>query len=191
MERALLDKASEYPWQTDTCIGGWFYDAKATFKTPREIIDILIDVASKNGCLLLNILQRPDGSIDDETEFILDELAKWNQVHGEAIFATRPWKTVGEGSSFLDFKEFREDAVTWKPDDVRFVCKGNTVFAFLMGAQAGQAAVLRSFNEGESVRSVRLLGVGEVPFVHQFGVLTLKLPERLPTEYVPCLAIGL
>ena len=65
------------------------------------------------------------------------------------------------------------------------------VFAFLMGAQPGQSAVLRSFGEGEHIRSVRLLGVGEVPFVHQFGVLTAQMPERLPTQYVPCLAVTL
>ena len=191
MERALLKGASEYPWQTDTCIGGWFYDAKATYKKPREIIDILIDVVSKNGCLLLNILQKPDGSIDDEAEFILDELAKWFAVHGEAIYETRPWKTVSEGTSALEFKDFREDAITWAPSDYRFTCKGNTVYAFMMGAKAGESAVLRSFGEGEQVRSVRLLGVGEVPFVHQFGVLTVKMPEQLPTEYVPCLAVEL
>lgn len=191
MERGLLDKASEYPWQTDTCIGGWFYDAKAKYKTPREIIDMLVDIVSKNGCLLLNILQRPDGSIDEEAEFILEELAKWDQVHGEAIRATRPWKTIGEGDSFLDFKDFREDAVAWKPSDVRYVRKENTVFAFLMGARPGESVVLRSFNEGERIRSVRLLGAGELPFAHSFGVLTAPLPERLPTEYVPCLAIEL
>ncbi len=61
----------------------------------------------------------------------------------------------------------------------------------MMGAKAGESAVLRSFGEGEQVRSVRLLGVGEVPFVHQFGVLTVKMPEQLPTEYVPCLAVEL
>ena len=191
MERALLKTASEYPWQTDTCIGGWFYDAKAAYKKPREIIDILIDVVSKNGCLLLNILQKPDGSIDDEAEFILDELAKWFAVNGEAIYSTRPWKTVSEGTSALDFKDFREDAITWNPTDIRFTRKDNTVYAFLMGAPAGQAAVLRSFDEGEQVRSVRLLGVGEVPFVHQFGILTVQMPEQLPTEYVPCLAVEL
>ena len=61
----------------------------------------------------------------------------------------------------------------------------------MRSAQAGQAAVLRSFSEGEQVRSVRLLGVGEVPFVHQFGVLTVQMPEQLSTEYVPCLAVEL
>ncbi|MBR6028548.1 MAG: alpha-L-fucosidase [Clostridia bacterium] len=191
VERGLLDKASACPWQTDTCIGGWFYDAKAAYKTPREIIDILIDVASKNGCLLLNILQKPDGTIDDEAEFILDELAGWMQTHGEGIHGTRPWKTASEGTSFLDFRDFREDAVTWNSSDVRYVCKGSTVYAFLMGAVPGRSAVLHSFSQGEKVRSVRLLGAGEAPFVHQFGVLTVPLPERLPTAYVPCLAIEL
>ena len=136
-------------------------------------------------------LGMPDGSSDDEAEYIWKELTAWFAVHGEAIYGTRPWKTIGEGDSFLDFKDFQEDGITWKPDDVRFTRKGNTVFAFLMGAVPGQGAVLRSFNEGERVRAVRLLGVGEAQFVHRFGVLTVQMPERLPTEYVPCLAIEL
>ena len=60
-----------------------------------------------------------------------------------------------------------------------------------MGARSGATAILRSFNEGESIRSVRLLGVGELPFIHQFGVLTIPLPEKLPTKYIPVLTIEL
>ena len=191
IERGMLDKASEYPWQTDTCIGGWFYDAKAAYKKPGEIIDILVDVASKNGCVLLNILQRPDGSIDDEAGFILDEMAAWYAVNGKALYASHPWKTYGEGDTRLEFRDFREVAAQWKEGDVRYTCREHTVFAFLMGAKPGRAAVLRSFDEGEAVRAVRLLGVGDVPFVHQFGVLTVQLPPALPTPYEPCLAIEL
>ena len=105
--------------------------------------------------------------------------------------ASGSMRPIGEGTSFLDFKDFREDGITWKPDDIRYVRKGNVVYAFLMGAEPGKGMVLRRFDEGERVKSVKLLGVGEVPFVHQFGVLTAQLPERLPTEYVPCLAIEL
>lgn len=191
IERGMLDQASEYPWQTDTCIGGWFYDAKAAYKKPREIIDILLDVAAKNGCVLLNILQRPDGSIDEETGYILDEMAAWYAVHGEALYGSRPWKRVGEGRTQLAFRDFREDAAQWQEDDVRYVCRDKTVFAFLMGARPGRSAVLRSFDEGEQVRAVRLLGVGSVPFAHQYGVLTVQLPPQLPTEYAPCLAVEL
>ena len=191
MERSLLPIASQYPWQTDTCIGGWFYDAKAPYKTPREIIDLLVDVVAKNGCVLLNILKRPDGSIDQEADYILDEMAKWFEIHGEAIYASRPWKTVSEGDTVLDFKDYREDAANWKENDIRYVCKNNTVFAFLMGAKGGMTAVLQSFNEGETVCSVHLLGGSELPFSHRFGILTVPLPENLPSDYPSCLAIKL
>lgn len=191
LERGLLDKASKYPWQTDTCIGGWFYDAKCPFKRPAEIIDMLIDIVAKNGCLLLNILQRPDGSIDDETEFILSELADWFSLYADSIHGTRPWKTIGEGEKKPEAGSFHEGAVEWRQTDVRYTAKGNRVYAFLLGAKAGQAAVLRSFNEGERVLSVTLGGTLELNFVHEFGVLTVELPERLPSDYTNVLTIEL
>lgn len=191
VERGLLDRASEVPWQTDTCIGGWFYDAKAPYKKPREIIDMLVTIIAKNGNLLLNILQRPDGTIDDETDYILGQLAVWFGTCGSAIYDTRPWKTLGEGTTSEAGGSFQEKAVEWNVSDIRYVMKGNVVYAFLMGAKAGQSAILRSFNEGERVRGVKLLGMGNAEFSHQFGVLTAKLPATLPSEYVNVLAIEL
>ncbi len=191
MERTMLDEISPYPWQTDTCIGGWFYDARAQFKTPREVLDILVDVVSKNGTLLLNILQRPDGSLDPEADFLLDELAKWFAFSGEGIYDTKPWKRALEGDSKMIFRDFREPTIEWTDRDVRFTCRDNTVYAFLMGAQPGGAVVLHSFSEGEDVKGVRLLGAGEIPWHFQFGVLTAQLPDRLPTDLIPCLAVEL
>lgn len=67
IEKSQLPGVNPSPWQTDTCIGNWFYDAKQTFKHPEQIIEMLVDIISKNGCMLLNVLQRPDGTIDAET----------------------------------------------------------------------------------------------------------------------------
>ena len=41
------------------------------------------------------------------------------------------------------------------------------------------------------MESVRLLGAGEEEFVQSLGVLIVKLPEKLPTEYANCLALKL
>ena len=49
--------------------------------------------------------------------------------------------------------------------------------------------VLLSFHEGAHVRNVRLLGAGNVAFSHAFGVLTVQLPDRLPADFVNCLAV--
>ncbi|MFW6313326.1 MAG: alpha-L-fucosidase, partial [Spirochaetota bacterium] len=72
IEKSQLTGINPEPWQTDTCIGNWFYDVRQDFKRPAHVIEMLIDIVAKNGSMLLNILQRPDGSIDDETRFLLD-----------------------------------------------------------------------------------------------------------------------
>jgi alpha-L-fucosidase len=153
------------------------------------VIEMLIDIISKNGIMLLNILQRPDGSIDEETRDLLEELASWFPLCDEGVYGTRPWRTYGEGASGVLIDGFKEEAVNWSSSDVRFTCKGNTVYAFLMRAPENRVAVIKSFTPQETVKSVRLLGAGPVEFAQNFGVLTVQLPDTLPTKYTNCLAI--
>lgn len=54
-----------------------------------------------------------------------------------------------------------------------------------------RVAVVKSLTEQDRVTSVRLLGAGEVEFAQNFGILTVKLPEDMPTKYTNCLAIEL
>jgi alpha-L-fucosidase len=191
IEKSQLPGIQERPWQTDTCIGNWFYDVRQQFKRPGHIIEMLIDIVSKNGTMLLNILQRPDGSIDEETRYILGELASWVPVCGEGIYGTRPWRVCGEGYSSALIEGYREEAVHWTETDYRFTCKGKTVYAFMMKAPDNRTAVIRSFTPEEKVVSVRLLGGGALPFSQNYGALTVKLPEQLPTAYTNCLALDL
>lgn len=191
IEKSQLEGIQAEPWQTDTCIGNWFYDVRQTYKRPDQIIDMVIDIASKNGTMLLNILQRPDGSIDEEAEYILKELAAWFAINGEGLYGTRPWKTFGEGDTRVTIKGFTEDKTLWNCSDIRYTKKDQTVYAFLMGGVQDGAAVLRSFHQGERVRQVRLLGAGERPFEQHFGVLTVQMPDTLLSPYVSCLAIDL
>ena len=85
IERSQLSDVSPVPWMSETCIGEWFYKKTMKYKTPHHILDILIDTIAKNGTMLLNIVQRPDGTIDEEAEWILSELAKWFAVNSEAV----------------------------------------------------------------------------------------------------------
>ena len=47
------------------------------YRSPKWVIQTLVDVVSKNGNMLLNVLQRPDGSLDPEVEQLLAEVAVW------------------------------------------------------------------------------------------------------------------
>lgn len=188
IEKSQLPGIAGLPWHTDTCIGNWFYDVHQPYKHPDQIIEMLIDIVSKNGCMLLNILQRPDGTIDEEADFILRELGGWFDVCGDAIYGTRPWRVFAEGTTCALIDGFREEKTLWNETDFRFTQKDGAVFAFMMGVRPGQTAVLRSFAQ-QGVHSVRLLGAGELAFHQEFGVLTVKLPERLPTPYVNAIRI--
>ena len=191
IEKSQLPGIAPAPWQTDTCIGNWFYDAKQPFKRPGHIIEMLVDIISKNGTMLLNILQRPDGTIDDEAVYILDELADWFAVCAEGVYGTRPFRVPAEGDTRATVAGFTEEQTAWTSADFRFTQRGGTLYAFMMAAPGNRVAVLKSLLPQERVRAVRLLGAGDVPFAQSYGVLTVQLPETLPTRHVNCLAIEL
>ena len=150
---------------------------------------MLVDIISKNGTMLLNILQRPDGTIDDEAVFILEELGKWFDICGEAVYSTRPYTVEAEGTTKVEINGFTENKTRWNASDIRFTRKQNDIFAFLMAAAGGSAAVIKSLRN-ENIKDIELLGYGKVEWASAFGVVTVKLPETLPTEYVNVLRIS-
>ncbi len=189
IEKSQLPGVMEDPWQTDTCIGNWFADARQSYKHPDQIIEMLVDIISKNGTMLLNVIQRADGSIEEEAEYILKELAGWFEICSEAVYGTRPYRIFGEGDTRVTIDGFTENKTQWNSSDYRFVKKENTVYAYMMAVPENRAAVIKSLLPGEKVKSVRLLGLGPVDFKQEYGILVVKLPETMPTAYTNCLAL--
>lgn len=191
IERSQTPDIKPIPWQTDTCVGGWFYDVKTIYKKPHHVIELLIDIVSKNGNLLLNLPQLPDGTLDDECTFILREMAKWIKICGEGIYSTRPFRVYGEGPSEVIIQGFKEDEVNWTSSDFRFTQKQNILYAFQMRWPEDGRTVIKSLQPEEKVKSVRLLGSGTVSFEQPFGTLVIHLPNEKPTNYTNCFAIEL
>ena len=97
LERRIMPGIIPHPWQTDTCVGGWYYATGHSYKSSATVLQMLADIVSKNGNLLLNFPPRPDGTLDEQEQKILADLAAWMPINGEAIFGTRPWTVYGEG----------------------------------------------------------------------------------------------
>jgi alpha-L-fucosidase len=201
IERGVQKTAFPYPWQTDTCVGGWFYDVRRRYKSSRQVIEMLVDIVAKNGNLLLNLPQRPDGTLDDECLAILADLAVWIRVNGEGIYGTRPWHIAVEGEVNAPEGRFREDELDWQPTDFRFTSKGSSVYAFQMGWPEDGRALIRGFSSGSGtggyrlklvdVQSVELLGyAGQVPFRHtDEGLAISGLPRERPVQCAHCFRI--
>ena len=98
-----LDRA----WEACVTMGTeWPYrPAHETYKSPTELIELLIETRAKGGNLLLNVGPKPDGELPIEQEERLRHLALWNFVNGEAIYAVRPWVVTNEGHVWFTRKK--------------------------------------------------------------------------------------
>jgi alpha-L-fucosidase len=194
VERSQQDQAVPFVWQTDTCVGGWFYDVRQVYKTPRHIIEMFVDIVAKNGNLLLNFPQRPDGTLDEENLAILKSMADWISVNGEGIYGTRPWKQAMEGPSRVVSGHFKEDAVAWTTADFRFTKKENRMYAFQMKCPEHRETFIRSLGlaSGSKVLGAKLLGHADPIAFRQLeeGLLVI-LPEHDVPELVPCIRVEL
>ncbi len=194
IERGQKDEPVPYVWHTDTCVGGWFYDVRQVYKTPSHVIEMFVDIVAKNGCLLLNFTQKPDGTLDDENLHILKVMADWIKVTGEGIYDTRPWKVALEGPTRSVSGHFKEDQLPWTTADFRFTSKDNCVYAFQMKYPERREAFIRSLgiSSGEKVADVKLLGFdGNVIYRQLEDGLLVQLPEEKVCELVPCLKVSL
>jgi len=172
-ERSVLNEIDPRPWQTDTCIGEWHYKLGTTYKTPKKVIDLLVDIVSKNGNLLLNIPLPASGEPDAEELRILEAITQWTSINGEAIYATHPWKIHGEGPSTkviikpsgqeFDPNEGKQPDLTYQ--DIRFTTKGKALYALVQGWPPSeliiQSLATNSPHDPGKILDVRLLGRDE------------------------------
>lgn len=195
IERGQMEKIGEHPWQTDTSIGDWFYNVRDVYKTPTHVIEILIDIVAKNGNLVMNVPQLPDGTLDDECAHILKVMGGWMKANAEGIHGTRPWIKFGEGEAKVGpggaQNDFKEEAVAWKPADYRFTQKGDTIYAFQMRRPRVNQSVIRSMARGKApeVADVQLLGCGKVQFDQTAEGLEITLPPGWQTDLPQCFAV--
>jgi alpha-L-fucosidase len=193
-ERSVLDDIAMLPWQTDTCIGGWHYQLGATYKSPKKVVDLLVDIISKNGNLLLNIPLPASGVPDDRELAILDGITEWTSLYGEAIYGTRPWKIYGEGPSTkvvikangqeFDPNEGKKPDLTF--EDIRFTMKGKTLYAFVQGWPEQPEVVIKALGTNspqnpDKALNVALLGREKsLKFTQDGSGLRVNLPSSKP-----------
>jgi alpha-L-fucosidase len=192
IERGRAQGILEAPWQTDTCIGDWHYrrslGEEHTYKRPSAVAQMLIDIVSKNGNLMLNIPLRGDGTIDEDEHHFLRDFGIWMAVHGEGIYGTRPFTIYGEGapdvSGSHNFNELNSRPYT--ADDIRFTRKGEQLYAFALGWPSDGVLRVKSFRRGNTVLprtigAVEMLGYkGRLDFKQGISSLEIRLPTRNP-----------
>lgn len=190
LERGAMDSISPYPWQTDTSIGDWYYRTGQKYMTGTQVIQMLVDIVSKNGNLLLNVVQTPEGDLEPDVMNILNEIIAWTPANGEAIYGTRPWKIYGEGPTTQKSQEKGrfggvKDVRPYESTDIRFTTKGETLYAFCMGVPASDVKIVSlgtdSKVSSKKVASVKMLGSKDkLTWKQEADALVITKPVKLP-----------
>lgn len=156
-------------WQGTLTPNSWFYKTERPLRhNARTIIEMLVDMNSKNGNLLLNVELRPDGTLPEDHKAILDEVGAWVNLNSEAIYGSKPWKVYGdnlnsiirdlkskknpsetdlealrklEGGKNEQFNERTISSPLYGHDEVRFTTKGDTLYVFVLNPKAGNIKI--------------------------------------------------
>ncbi len=187
VERGVKDSLSKYPWQTDTSIGDWYYRTGQKYKSANEVIQMLVDIVSKNGNLLLNVVQTPEGDLEPDMIGILEGIGTWTAANGEGIYGTRPWKIYGEKTDLkTETKRARFDEnYKFTPEDIRFTTKEGILYAFCLGMPEGDITI-RSLGRNSTlidgqIASVKMLGSSAtIKWSQGKDGMIIRKPSRLP-----------
>ena len=166
--RGAMDTPEQYipgipmdkPWEACLTMGTqWHYKpTNEVYKSGTDLIEILIETRAKGGNLLLNVGPKPDGELPIEQEARLREIALWNFVNGESIYAVRPWVVTNEKNIWFTKK---------KGED--------TVYAFLTKEHPWP---LGAYKES-TLKSVRAAGDSVVSVLGQSGEV-LEYSTQIP-----------
>ena len=192
LERGVMDTISRYPWQTDTSIGDWYYRTGQQYKSANMVIQMLTDIVSKNGNLLINIVQTPEGDLEPDVLKIIDGIGQWLAINGEGIYGTRPWKIYGEypeKEAVVKGGGFNEEKMRYTAQDIRFTSKGDTLYAFCLDTPEDDIHI-RSLGKktrynDKIIKSIRMPGSDErIRWKQKDNELVILKPSPFPPSQV-------
>ncbi|MFC5863103.1 alpha-L-fucosidase [Acidicapsa dinghuensis] len=178
-EYSKLDQISPKKWEECRGLGLSFginraEDEKQTI-APQDLIELLVDIVSKNGNLLLDVGPEVDGSIPAIQMDRLEKLGAWLKQNGDAIYGTKPW-TRANGTTNQVTSE-------GKPVDLRFTQKDGHLYATLFGKPTGSTILLHNVTAAPG-SEISLLGdAGALKWKQKEADLEVTLPSTLPGNY--------
>ena len=169
-EQTIPDHYIPVPWESNITIGNSFaYSYDDHYKTPRKLVQMLLEVVSKGGNLALGVGAQGDGRLPRQAMESAKELGRWLEKNGRAIYNTRacaPYilgKWAGMQGASLGFTQ-----------------SGDSVFVLRPVPETNTLQKTMEFSWERTVSEVLLVETGEpLQFASEGGVMRVFLPEAL------------
>jgi alpha-L-fucosidase len=88
----------DQPWFAEMAIGDWFWKPGISYDNGGTIVYRLLEAISRDGAMMVNIPNRPDGALDSGATNMLIGVGQWMAIHGEGVYGSRAWVKPAEGS---------------------------------------------------------------------------------------------
>ncbi|KAA6300202.1 MAG: hypothetical protein EZS26_003653 [Candidatus Ordinivivax streblomastigis] len=189
-EQGIADGLQPEYWQTDTSFTEkWFLKANDPLRqNARSLKELLVDIVSKRGVLMLNLAIYPDGSIPADEFAVMEEFGAWLNANSEAIHETEPWKIHGAGGKAPGghFNERSVKSDPWSHDVHRFTCNkdGKTLYVHIFGDPAGKEIHISELADKNlfsgKIKKVSLIGANHsIKWSVKPQGLSVVMPDKL------------
>ena len=110
-ELCIPEKPLNIPWESCITLGTqWSYKFDDQYKSPREVVGLLLNIVTKGGNLALNVGPQPDGDLPRNAVASLKGLGEWFKYNGEGIYETRVCEPYAKNNFFFT-KNLKTDTV--------------------------------------------------------------------------------
>lgn len=101
-EQNIPDKQLSFPWESCITLGSsWGWSPNQKWKSPAKVINNIIEIVAKGGCLVLGVGPTPEGLIEPEAVNRLHKIGEWMRYNGKAIYNTRPTPNYHSGKTWF------------------------------------------------------------------------------------------
>jgi alpha-L-fucosidase len=163
-------KPFETPGTLNNTWGYKSYDLN--WKSHKEMLFWIAEIASKGGNYLLNIGPDGKGIIPGESVNILKGIGAWMRINGEAIYGTGRWTTLKEGPTKFNMKGRDEDGnfrtesgekinfdFSFTPEDFWFTSKDHYVYVISLASPVSETISVKSlFDYHTKIKNITILG---------------------------------
>ena len=166
-------------WETcQTFSGSWgYYRDEYTWKSPEQLIQMLVNSVSSGGNLLMNVGPTARGTFDTRAEAALEVYHEWMRLNGRAIY----------GCTQSEFTA---------PPDCRFTQKGKRLYLHVFNwpfrhihltGLAGKVEYAQLLHDASEIQFAK----SNYDVETIANTLTLELPVRKPDVVVPVIELFL
>jgi alpha-L-fucosidase len=166
------------PWETcQTFSGSWgYYRDEMTWKSPAQLIELLVESVSKGGNLLLNVGPTARGTFDDRAQASLKAMGEWTRLSSRSVYGCTeaPAGIVAPPNTLL----------TWNPATNRLYVHllVYPLDRIILPGLAGKVKYVQFLHDASEIRFSPGRGGSAAD-------LSLSLPVRKPSVEIPVLEI--